>query len=114
MSAKIAISVTCAPRRMIAAQLASAKPPIKIGSSAATALRKKSRVRSPAIGSATFSADWMSPREICCASSVAATCPPIDTSTSPSILRSSGPMRKSAAICSALLPESETITSVSW
>ncbi len=99
---------------MIAAQLASAKPPIRIGSSAATTLRKKSRVSTAAIGSAIISADLTSASEICWASSEAATCPPMATSTAGSILRSRGSMRGSAPSFSALLPESETITRVSW
>ena len=82
---------------MIAAQLASAKPPIAIGSSAATTLRKKIRVSSAAIGSAIISAEVMSWRAISCASSEAATCPPIATSIGASISRSSGSMRAQRA-----------------
>jgi hypothetical protein len=101
------------PSRMIAAQVAIENAPIAIGSSAATTLRKKNSVSIAAIGSATISAEAMSERAMSWARIEAATWPPISTSMGASIWRSNGSMRLWVRSLSALLPASETITSVS-
>jgi hypothetical protein len=110
----MAISVALAPRRMIAAQLATAKAPIAIGSSAATTLRKKRSVSTRAIGTATISAEVTSACAMSWASLEAATCPPIATSIGGSTCRSKGSMRGSVRSFSASSPASERMTSVSW